>query len=617
LGGDTFTVSLESVYKYSDVCWTDANGDTWCSCWYRSPSSSLFQCSPGGTSWDFEIFSYLSDLKGKTGTWKIEILANNRVVNTKTFYLVSRTLRKFSGDGQTVTVANDGTFKAQPLKVQLMDGTMPHTKPSEAIAFAITSSPKGNKGGSITSSANTDSNGIASADFTPGSKSGSYTITATSQAAPDTPQTFTVNVTVLSTKGKTPDPLKDADLAKNHGMPNELECVGNPINVGTGNKYQYEHDYSSADSFPLIFDRHYNSDAPATSSLGGYWRGTYDRSIVISSSGKTQLAKAYRADGKVYIFTLLNGLWQADPDVADRLYQTATGWRYVQKNNQSEEYDANGRLIKLLDQNGLTQQLEYNAANQVSRVSSSFGSALTFNYDASGKLTSVIDPANNTYQYSYDAVGNLTHVTYPDNSSRQYLYEDAVFPHALTGIINENNVRFATWHYDSSGRAISSEHAGGAEKVDVVYNSDGSRFVSNTLGQVKTYFAGSMFGSVKVGAIDTKPCFTCAGSSNINFSYDSKGFLNSAVDANNNTNYLSYNERGLKVSQTQAAGTAIEQNKTIVWHETRLIFRLPFMVLLAALISAMTLTVMCWRNAKWILPATLRKLKLTLITRKV
>ena len=44
--------------------------------------------------------------------------------------------------------------------------------------------------------------------------------------------------------------------------------TGNPINLGTGNKYQHEYDYASADSFPLIFDRHYNSDTPSDSSLG-------------------------------------------------------------------------------------------------------------------------------------------------------------------------------------------------------------------------------------------------------------------------------------------------------------------------------------------------------------
>ena len=38
---------------------------------------------------------------------------------------------------------------------------------------------------------------------------------------------------------------------------------------------------------------------------------------------------------------------------------------------------------------------------------------------------------------------------------------DTTFPNLLTGIIDENGVRFATWTYDSLARATSSQHAGG------------------------------------------------------------------------------------------------------------------------------------------------------------
>jgi RHS repeat-associated protein len=261
-------------------------------------------------------------------------------------------------------------------------------------------------------------------------------------------------------------------------------------------------------------------------------------------------------------------LWLGAPDVADRLIQTATGWNYVQKNNQVEEYDVNGRLIKLLDRNGLVQQLDYNMANQLIQVSSSFGPVLSFKYDSSGKLASMIDAANNAYWYYYDAVGNLSRVEYPDGSTRQYLYENTNFSHALTGIIDENGGRFATWSYDGFGRAVSSEHAGGTEKIAVLYNTDGSRIVTDALGQIKTYFAGSLYGTVKVGGVDTKICPTCSLLGKTSFSYDSKGYPNSMVDANGNTSYLSYNERGLQVSHTKAVGTAEEQTRTRVWHET-------------------------------------------------
>ncbi len=533
------------------------------------------------TCWDPSGWQFITTKTnyGKPGIWTAQVVVNNQIAITKTFGIIPRMLRKTTGDGQTIILATDGSFKALPLSVQLIDydGSTPYA--GEPVDFTLVSTPKGNKGGSITpSSATTDATGIASANFTPGSATGIYAIAASTRSAPDKPQTFTVNVTAPpSVKGKTQDPLKDVNLSKNHGIAGSLICEaspmrGNPINLGTGNKYQYEHDYTSADSFPLRFDRHYNSDAPTASTLGGYWRSSYDQNIVVNTIGKgpnkTQAANVYRADGKIYTFTLNNGLWQGDPDVADQLTKTSTGWRYIKKNNQVEEYDESGKLTKLLDQNGLAQQLDYNAANQLVKISSSFGPSLIFNYDASGKLVSMVDAANNTYGYNYDSIGNLVRVEYPDASSRQYLYENTTFPHALTGIVDENGVRFATWNYGEFGRAVSSEHAGGTEKITVLYNTDGSRIVTDTLGQIQTYFAGNIYGTVKIGGVDTKTCPTCPLQDKTSFNYDSNGYPNSMVDANGNTSYLAYNERGLQISHTKAVGTADTQTKTLVWHET-------------------------------------------------
>lgn len=79
------------------------------------------------------------------------------------------------------------------------------------------------------------------------------------------------------------------------------------------------------------------------------------------------------------------------------------------------------------------------------------------------------DPAGGLYTYRYDANNNLTQATYPDGSSKTYHYENPSFPHHLTGISDENGTRFATYAYDSQGRAISTEHAGGQERFEFGY----------------------------------------------------------------------------------------------------------------------------------------------------
>ena len=74
-----------------------------------------------------------------------------------------------------------------------------------------------------------------------------------------------------------------------------------------------------------------------------------------------------------------------------------------------------------------------------------FGHALSFAYDAAGHLATLTDPAGQPFTYAYDADNNLISVTYPDGAMRAYHYEDARFPHHLTGITDENGVRFASY----------------------------------------------------------------------------------------------------------------------------------------------------------------------------
>lgn len=128
------------------------------------------------------------------------------------------------------------------------------------------------------------------------------------------------------------------------------------------------------------------------------------------------------------------------------------------------------------------------------------------------------DPAGGVYTYSHAANGNLSAVTYPDatpednsdNPRRRYHYENPDFPHALTGVTDENNTRFARWGYDAKGRAIFSEHAGGAERVDIRYHTDGSRTVTDALGRRQTYRFQIIEEVKRLVEIDGDACLACA-----------------------------------------------------------------------------------------------------------
>src|SRR5262249_23666680 len=119
--------------------------------------------------------------------------------------------------------------------------------------------------------------------------------------------------------------------------------------------------------------------------------------------------------------------------------------------------------------NGYTQQLQYDVDQLLVSVTDSFNRALTFTYQ-DGLLQTVTTPDALVLSYTYTASGEtpgvldrLASVTYSTSPPTQqsYVYENAALPFALTGTIDENGTRYATWTYDQFGRATKSKHAGG------------------------------------------------------------------------------------------------------------------------------------------------------------
>ncbi|MWK60060.1 RHS repeat protein [Pseudomonas otitidis] len=153
------------------------------------------------------------------------------------------------------------------------------------------------------------------------------------------------------------------------------------------------------------------------------------------------------------------------------------------------------------------------------------------------------------------------------NRISKYHYEDSRNPNLLTGITDERGIRYATWTYDDQGRAISSEHAGGAEKVTVAYNADGSSTVTNALGKRTTYRFQTIQGIRRITAIEGEPSANCPNS-NATFTYDDRGLVKTRTDNKGNVTTFDYNERGLEVSRTEAYGTPQARTVITEWHPT-------------------------------------------------
>ncbi|MFW4479928.1 DUF6531 domain-containing protein [Pseudomonas aeruginosa] len=353
----------------------------------------------------------------------------------------------------------------------------------------------------------------------------------------------------------------DSPPAKNKG-PSDISCPspygGNPINFAVGNKYQEEIDLQDGIGNALILSRVYNS-------LDGYWRHNFSMRLDIDLPRSTIYLT--RETGKLNTFSVNNGIITAEATELGSLARVDNRWIYTATNNDQFIFNDSGALVRQNLQSGAQRSISY-SQNKVF-VTDNFGNSLELTQDENSQpLGFRSNSVEGSYDYSTSGQLIKSKITLNGMSkTRLYHYEDEHNPRLLTGLTDERGIRFATWSYDDQGRAISSEHAGGMEKIQIVYNSDGSTTVTNELGKVTRYRFQNLQGLQRIIAIIGEPSVNCP-SSNSSFTYTSRGQLASKRDNNGNLTTYQYNARGLETSRTEAAGTAQARTITTDWHPT-------------------------------------------------
>ncbi|MGY2224946.1 RHS repeat domain-containing protein [Pseudomonas gingeri] len=353
-----------------------------------------------------------------------------------------------------------------------------------------------------------------------------------------------------------PDATADCDTQPQKGSPPVLSCVGNPINIAIGNKYEAEDDYVSPDQSSRGFSRYYNS-------VDGLWRHTYSTYLRFSPDKWALIA----ADGRELYFNPGTGYSQSG---LNTLIQVGETWSWLSEIGEKYEFAANGLLIGWTNTAGAKQTIT--RANNQTTVTDTSGRQLTFTEDAQHQPLSLSVGGLNI-AYTYDSNQHLTHVNRTAagvTTIRQYLYEDTRNNGLLTGIIDERGVRYATWSYDAQWRAVSSEHAGGAQRTLVTYNADDSRTVTNELGKSTTYRFVTVGNVKRVSAIEGEPSPNCPAS-NSTYTYNTLGQMLTKTDAKGLVTTYTYNDRGLETSRTEASGTPLSRTTTTEWDPSRVL----------------------------------------------
>ncbi len=277
-----------------------------------------------------------------------------------------------------------------------------------------------------------------------------------------------------------------------------------------------------------------------------------------------------RDDGSVYGFRKNGSVWSTAgtqdtlSSITDASGNT-TGWQYtVVDTGAVETYDTSGKLQSVRDRNGRTTTLAYNGAGQLTSVTAPSGRSLTFAYDTASRVASVTAPDGAVTGYGYNSAGMLSSITRPDGAVRQYVYEDSRFPTALTGIVDENGNRYATYAYDDQGRAISSTLAGGANAYQFQYGDNYQTTVTDPTGKTSVYSFLKQNGVLLPASISA-PCGLC-GSTRKSSSYDANNNLIQETDYNGTVTSHAYDSQKRETQRVDGSGTTSARTTTTAWH---------------------------------------------------
>lgn len=382
--------------------------------------------------------------------------------------------------------------------------------------------------------------------------------------------------------GDAPPSCPEEQGSANEGAPS----AGDPINTASGNKYIQETDFRGSQW--LTFRRFYNSaiGTPSTA-MGTKWSHSFRRSLEVLGTPSPGLITVRRPSGMSESFKKSGTAWTTSPDNPDSLTEVTdangnlTGYvLWIAALRHHETYSTDGRLLTVSDETRQTETLTYSDTltdpsiapkpNLLLTVTAPDGRALSFTYDASARIHQIIQPDGGTLVYAYDATGNLASVQYPDGKTRQYIYNESSLtdggnlPSSMTGIVDENGVRFEDTAFDSDGRAVSTNFAGGVGHVAVQYNGDGTSDVTYPLGGVSHQGYTTVQGLLRVGSID-KPCGEC-NQPYATRTYDANSRPATYTDFNGNVLAYTFDVNGLQTQQIDAQGSADQRTVNTTWN---------------------------------------------------
>ncbi|WP_158307824.1 LamG-like jellyroll fold domain-containing protein [Ramlibacter tataouinensis] len=266
--------------------------------------------------------------------------------------------------------------------------------------------------------------------------------------------------------------------------------LGNPIHPLTGAKRDFVKTGIAVGGLELVLTYDSTIKSPSThaympsevvdpNAFGLLWNSSFHRKLRVATNSRSALLT--RGDGKVLNFRGNGGggFSPAEGDNANKLQSVTGGYLFTDvSTGDQERFDTTGKLMSISTAKGDLVTFTHEGENMV-LAQAADGRVVRFRYSGS-RIVKIWDANGAMLTPTYDGNGNLASLTWQDQRQHRFLYESPAFPWALTGKVDENNNRYATFTYDAEGRAIATEYAGGVDRFTVSYGSPPLRTFSET-----------------------------------------------------------------------------------------------------------------------------------------
>lgn len=238
-----------------------------------------------------------------------------------------------------------------------------------------------------------------------------------------------------------------------------------------------------------------------------------------------------------------------------------------------DEYDANGRVLRTTDPNGLvttfgysprgwltsrsigteTTSFDYDGVGQLTKLTRPDSSYVNFEYDSAHRLVAIVDQDGNRLTYTLDAMGNRTHEAITDAGGGTVYYSHSRTFDALGRLWQDIGAynQTITYQYDAQGNMKQVDGA----RTDITDVTQHGYDALDRLTQTLNADGGVV--QVKTNALDQTTQVVDPANQATTQTVDAFGDVTRTVSADTGTTTRTFDEAGNLKSETDARGVTV------------------------------------------------------------